>query len=256
MIMSKIQQWIPAKYKKNADFVAQLGMPVINLLAPQAGEYILDLGCGDGTLMQKLAELGCQVLGIDSSAEMVKTTQELGLKAQIMNGEELNFREEFDAVFSNAALHWMTKADAVIQGVFQALKPGGRFAGELGGAGNVATVVNAIDLCLQRRGLDLNQINPWFFPEPEDYQHRLEKRGFIVQSITMFERPTLLPQGIVGWLEMFAQQFTAQLPLEDRPLFIQEVTELCQPQLCDEQGNWIADYVRLRFLAVKPLRSL
>ena len=251
--MSKTQQWIPAKYQKNADFVSQLGMPVIDLLAPQKGEFILDLGCGDGTLMKKLTELGCRVVGVDSSAEMVTATQKLGLEAQIMNGEELNFTKEFDAVFSNAALHWMTKADSVIEGVFQALKPGGRFVGELGGAGNVAKVVSAISACLQKRNIDINKVNPWFFPDKEDYQHSLEARGFIVKSITIFERPTPLSQGIKGWLEMFAQQFTAQLPSENGSVFLQEVTELCQPQLCDNQGNWIADYIRLRFLAVKPL---
>lgn len=249
------QKWIPSKYQRNANFVSELGIPVIELLAPQPQERILDLGCGDGVLTKKLKDLGCQVVGIDSSEQMVAAAQALGLEAYVMSGEELNFKAEFEAVFSNAALHWMTEADRVIARVFTALKPGGRFVGELGGEGNVATVVSAIELSLKKRNLDLNKINPWFFPNQRDYQTRLENAGFIVENITLFERPTPLPQGILGWLEMFAQQFTSQLPIGDRPAFIDEVIETCRPKLCDSQGNWVADYVRLRFLAVKPHKN-
>ena len=249
--MSVNQKWLPAKYQKNANFVSELGMPLIDLLTPKKDEYILDLGCGDGTLMKKLTELGCRVVGVDSSPEMICAAQQLGLEAYVMDGEKLNFSSQFDAVFSNAALHWMTNPDAVITGVVSSLKPQGRFVAELGGAGNVATVVNAIALCLQKRNIEFKSINPWYFPEPEDYQNRLEKAGFKVESINLFQRPTLLPQGIIGWLEMFAQQFTNQLPKSERKFFIQEVIQVCQPKLCDEEGNWIADYVRLRFYATK-----
>jgi trans-aconitate methyltransferase len=258
--MSEHQKWPPYKYQKNAYFVSQLGMPLIDLLAPQKDEYILDLGCGDGTLMVKIAELGCRVMGVDSSPEMVSAAQTKGLEVYVMDGEKLSFNSQFDAVFSNAALHWMTNPDAVIQGVYQALKPNGRFVAELGGAGNVATVVNALIQsmvprinapCSQTSKIDINSINPWYFPTLEDYQYRLEKVGFTVEYITLFERPTPLPEGIIGWLEMFAQQFTAQLPLDEREDFIHEVIELCESKLCDGKGNWIADYVRLRFSAIK-----
>ena len=229
-------------------------MPLIELLAPQPHEYILDLGCGDGTLIQKISEFGCQVIGVDSSPEMIEAANKLGLEAYVVNGEQLTFPPQFDAVFSNAALHWMTNPDAVIEGVFNALKVNGRFVAELGGAGNVKTVVNAIATCFQKRNLDIEQINPWYFPSVTEYQNRLQKAGFKVNYIELFERPTLLPQGIVGWLEMFAQQFSAHLPASEQSIFIQEVIEICQPRLCDAQDNWIADYVRLRFSATKQAK--
>ena len=250
--MSEKQKWIPTKYQKNAHFVSELGMPLLDLLAPQPGDLILDLGCGDGTLMEQLTQFGCQVVGVDSSPEMINAVQNLGLEAYVMDGEKLTFSTQFDAVFSNAALHWMTNPDAVIEGVYLALKPHGRFVAELGGAGNVATVVNAIASCLAKRNIEMATLNPWYFPELEEYQHRLQKAGLMVEQIIMFERPTPLPQGILGWLEMFAQQFTNNLPVVERPLFIEEVIQICQPRLCDNEGKWIADYVRLRFLASKP----
>ena len=128
-------------------------MPVVDLLAPRPGERILDLGCGDGALTEKLAAAGCDVVGADASAELVKAARARGLDARLMNGEALDFDGEFDAVFSNAALHWMLRPDAVIDGVYRALKPGGRFVGEFGGAGNVATIASALEAALDRRGL-------------------------------------------------------------------------------------------------------
>ena len=249
--MSQHQKWLPDKYQKNANFVSELGISLIDLLEPKKGEYVLDLGCGDGTLMKKLTQSGCQVVGVDSSPEMIDVTREKGFDAYVMNGEDLNFSTQFDAVFSNAALHWMTNPDAVIQGVFNALKADGRFVAEFGGAGNVDRVVSAIALSLKKRNIEIKTINPWYFPTPKDYQNRLEKVGFNVEYITTFERPTFLPQGIRGWLEMFAQQFTAQLEQNDREVFIEEVIQLCQPTLSDGKGSWIADYVRLRFRASK-----
>ena len=249
--MSKNQQWLPEKYQHNANFVSKLGVPLIELLNPQQEERILDLGCGDGLLMVKLQQLGCDVVGVDSSPEMILAAQKLGLSAQVMDGENLNFVNEFDAIFSNAALHWMVNADAVIKGVYKALKSQGRFVAEMGGVGNVNTVVKAIDACLQKRGIDYGALNPWYFPSVEDYQERLEKAGFVVDNIILFERPTPLPQGIKGWLEVFAQKFTNHLPQDNRGLFIQEVTDICHPRLCDRDGNWQADYVRLRFSAHK-----
>ena len=251
--MSQFPHWNPDKYQHNAHFVSELGMPVVDLLDPKPTESILDLGCGNGTLMEKLRDLGCQVTGVDSSPDMVKVAQSKGLSAQVMNGENLTFNQQFDAVFSNAALHWMKKQNLVLQGVYQALKPGGRFVAELGGAGNVATIVQGIMIAGQKRNWEIKEINPWFFPSAEDYKKLLESEGFVVKSIDIFPRPTVLPQGMKGWLEMFAQQFTEVLPLEDRSTFIEEVVNICQPQLCNQQGEWIADYVRLRFSAWKSI---
>src|SRR2546425_9581809 len=148
------QRWDPEGYARHARFVADLGMPVVELLAPRAGERILDLGCGDGALTERLVAMGCRVVGVDGSAEQVAAAQARGLDAQVMDGEHLAFAAEFDAVFSNAAMHWMKRADDVIVGVWRALVPGGRFVAELGGHGCVATVEAAPVVALAPRGLD------------------------------------------------------------------------------------------------------
>ncbi len=245
------QTWNSKTYAENARFVSDLGMPVVEWLAPQLGERILDLGCGDGALTVKLQNFGSEVIGVDSSPDFVNSAQLLGLDARLMDGHELHFNPEFDAVFSNAALHWMTQPDQVIDGVWQALKPGGRFVGEFGGAGNAATIVSALSKALEKRGLDAATLNPWYFPTIEDYQTRLESRGFEVSRIALIPRPTPLPTGIRGWLSTFANSFTTVLPSSERDAFLDEVTASLAPTLCDALGQSIADYVRLRFSARK-----
>lgn len=243
------QHWNPAQYGKNARFVSDLGVPVLELLAPQPGERILDLGCGDGALTIKLSKMGCRVFGVDASAEMVDAAKALGLDAQVQDGQALAFDGEFDAVFSNAALHWMQQPRQVMRGVARALKAGGRFVAEFGGHGNVAAIVGALESALRARGLPI--ANPWFFPQPEAYQTMLEAEGFEVQSIELIPRPTLLPGDVKAWLETFAQSFSAAVPLADRPAFIAEVVQALRPRLCNAKGDWYADYVRLRFAARK-----
>lgn len=246
----KSQQWNPEQYAKNARFVSDLGMPVVELLAPQSGESILDLGCGDGALSIKLLELGCKLVAVDASPEMVIAAKSLGLDARVMDGQSLEFSEEFDAVFSNAALHWMKSPEKVISGVWQALKPGGRFVAECGGYGNVATIVNAIESALiSRHGTIV--ASPWYFPSADEYKSLLEANGFIVNSIALIPRPTLLPGDVRGWLKTFAQSFTSALPATERKRFIAEVVETLRLVLCDENGHWTADYIRLRFSATK-----
>jgi trans-aconitate methyltransferase len=243
------QIWNPSAYEKNARFVADLGVPLITLLAPQKEEEILDLGCGDGALTLRLKELGCQVQGIDASPEMVLATQKRGISASVQDAQELSFHHQFDAVFSNAALHWMKRPEKAIDSVWRALKPGGRFVAEFGGIGNVATIVNAIEKALRMRNERVN--NPWFFPSVEEYRHLLQTRGFQVKHIELFERPTPLPGDIRGWLNTFTHQFTANLPAFDRENLINEVTTILRPVLCDENGQWTADYVRIRVHAYK-----
>jgi SAM-dependent methyltransferase len=250
--MSPTQSWDPERYARNARFVSDLGGPVVDLLAPQPGERILDLGCGDGALTRKFAELGCDVIGVDGSAPQIEAASALGLDARVMDGERLAFDAEFDAVFSNAALHWMKRADEVIGGVWRALRPGGRFVAECGGRGCVATIVAALDRALARRGVDIRSVNPWYFPSADDYSARLRARGFVVRSIALFPRPTPLPGDVTGWLETFAESFTSALPAPSRASFLEEVQELLRPDLCDADGRWTADYVRLRFAADKP----
>jgi trans-aconitate methyltransferase len=252
------QTWDPERYARNARFVSDLGQPVLDLLAPTPGERVLDLGCGDGVLTERLAALGARVVGVDSSAPQIAAARGRGLDAHVMNGQALRFEREFDAVFSNAALHWMRDTDAVILGVARALRPGGRFVGEFGGHGCVAKILAAVARALERRGVDAARLNPWYFPTAAEYAARLAAGGFEVASIALFPRPTALPGDISGWLETFCECFLAAVAPSDRPAFLDELRTMLRPELCDAEGRWSADYVRLRFsarLAPSPTRS-
>lgn len=246
--------WDPEKYAKHCRFVSDLGAGVAELLAAKSGERILDLGCGDGALTLKLASAGCDVTGVDSSSAQVEAARRLGLKALVGKGEELGSMFEagsFDAVFSNAALHWMRAPDPVVDGVHRVLRRGGRFVGEMGGYQCVQTVREALVAALDRRGIDGERHVPWYFPTPGDYATRLERAGFRVDSTALFPRPTPLPGDLTAWLEAFAQSFTAALPEGERASYLQEVRRALEPKLRDPSGTWIVDYTRLRFHATK-----
>ena len=245
------QDWKADRYAEHAHFVPALGAPVLELLNPQAGERILDLGCGDGVLTEKLAAAGAIVVGVDAAADMIAASKKRGLDARVMEGGKLEFNAEFDAVFSNAALHWMkSDRDAVIAGAYRALKPGGRFVGEMGGHGCVAAITIAIIAVLERHGIkDGAATIPWYFPTVDDYRGRLERAGFKVDYIELIPRPTPLPTNMGGWIELFAQPFLNRLTADQRAHAVDEVVELLRPMLCDEQGHWTADYMRLRFAA-------
>jgi trans-aconitate methyltransferase len=245
------QTWNSQTYATNARFVADLGMPVVELLNPQPGDRILDLGCGDGALTIKLKALGCEVVGVDASENLIQAAQALGLDAQMMDGHKLEFDRPFDAVFSNAALHWMKQPEQVIAGVWRSLKPSGRFVGEFGGAGNVATIHQALMDRMRALGYDPEALNPWYFPTPVAYQTQLEAAGFEVTQIELIPRPTTLPTGVRGWLETFANPFTQALPEGERSGFLDAIVNTVEPTLCDTTGQWTADYVRLRFAATK-----
>ena len=246
------QTWNASRYAANAAFVPALGQPVLDLLQPRPGERILDLGCGDGVLSEKLAASGAEVIGVDSSADMVAAACRRGLDARLVDATKLTFDQEFDAVFSNAALHWMRRPAAVIAGVWRALRPGGRFVGEFGGHGNVQHIKTALVAALDRRGLDGQGAVPWYFPTPAEYCGLLEAQGFRVRTIELIPRPTPLPGDIVAWLETFAENFTRRVPAEERGAFLNEVAAELRPHLCNAEGVWSADYVRLRFAADKP----
>ena len=241
------QRWDPERYARTARFVSDLGAPVLDLLAPHPGERILDLGCGDGVLTADLVARGCVVVGVDASAEQVEAARRRGLDARVMSGERLAFDAEFDAVFSNAALHWMHEADAVIAGVRRALRPGGRFVGELGGHGCVARIVAALRAALVAQGVDPEPIRQWYFPTDHEYRKRLEAGGFRLRSIALFPRPTPLPGDIGDWLETFAEAFLAAA--RDRAALLDAARAALAPALRDADGRWTADYVRLRFAA-------
>jgi trans-aconitate methyltransferase len=245
------QTWEPGTYDRHARFVSELGKPVVEWLGPQPGERILDLGCGDGALTLKLQDLGCQIIGVDSSPAFVNAAQNRGLDARLMDAQALSFDQAFDAVFSNAALHWMTDPDRVIAGVYRALKPGGRFVAEMGGAGNVDQILTAIAQVLAQYGLDAQVYNPWYFPTIADYRERLAAAGFQNIRLDLIPRPTLLPTDIHGWLQTFAQAFLTPLPSEDHAACLTAIAASLKPHLCDSAGQWFADYVRLRFMAWK-----
>lgn len=239
------QLWSAGSYDTHARFVSELASGVVDWLAPVAGERILDLGCGDGVLTADIAAKGARVTGVDSSEAFIAAAVARGLDARLIDGQALDFDGEFDAVFSNAALHWMTKAEAVASGVRRALKPSGRFVAEFGGHGNVAAIVTALRAVGMRRGGDLALAHPWYFPSPEEYQQLLEKAGFSVKRIALIPRPVVLKTGMAEWLKLFRTPFFDQFGAEAGDA-LAETVDLLRPSLCDAAGNWTADYVRLR----------
>ncbi len=249
------QRWDPERYARNGRFVADLGAPLLGLLDPQPHEVILDLGCGDGALTALLAKRCGTVVGVDSSAGQVEAAGRRGIDARLADGQALAFDRAFDAILTNAALHWMPRPDAVIDGMWRALRPGGRIVGEMGGHGNVARIRAALGAALAERGLDAAPLLPWYFPTAEDYRARLAARGFEVASIALIDRPTRLPGDIADWLETFAEPVLLALDPDDRPALLAQVRAALRPDLFRAGEGWIADYVRLRFSAVKPVAA-
>jgi len=247
----KQQTWNAAQYAQTGRFVADLAGGVVELLDIQPGEHVLDLGCGDGVLTEKLAAKGAVVTGVDASPSMIEAARARGLHARVVSAEQLDFYQEFDAVFSNAALHWMRDQDAVITGVRRALKPGGRFVAEMGGHGCIASIQVALIAVLGKLGIDAKHAEHNYFPTPDSYKTRLQSHGFRVDYIELIPRPTPLPDtGMRGWLETFRRGLLDQVAAEKREQVIEETVAMLKPVLCDDQGKWTADYVRLRFAAV------
>ena len=248
--MTSAQTWTAQSYDTHARFVSELAGAVVEWLDPKPGERILDVGCGDGVLTADLMRSGATIVGVDSSANFVTACKAKGLDVRLASGEDLTFNDEFDAVFSNAALHWMPRAAEVAQGVVRALKPGGRFVAEFGGHGNVAAICTAMRAVGLRRGGDVAIANPWYFPAPTVYQTLLEGAGLTVKRIGLFPRPTHLPTGMAAWLMLFRKPFFEQFADEEEAA-LAETVDLLKPALCDALGQWTADYVRLRVEAVK-----
>ena len=243
------QVWSADAYAKNARFVADLAGGVVDWLAPRPGERILDLGCGDGALTERLVATGASVLGVDASTDLVAAAAARGLDVKLGDGAALDFDAEFDAVFSNAALHWMREAEAVAAGVRRALKPGGRFVGEFGGHGNVATMRTALAALAPRYDVDPALAHPWYFPTAEGYSGLLTGAGFKVERCVLIPRPTALPaSGVVGWLETFMNPYLNQAGAAASAV-LADAEALLAPALRDPDGVWIVDYVRLRFEA-------
>ncbi len=242
------QQWSAADYAIDAGFVPRLGGAVARLLDPRAGECILDLGCGDGVLTTELALSGAHLTGVDASPELVNAARARGVTAQVMDGHALVFDEAFDAVFSNAALHWMREPDRVLAGIRRALRPGGRFVAEFGAHGNVARIVAALQAARAAHGHGGSPFE-WYFPTADAYADRLRQHGFQVQLIETHVRPTPLPTGIEGWLRVFASPLLDDLQAGQQLVVRTSAIALLHDLPRDASGQPLADYVRLRLLA-------
>lgn len=249
--------WNPTLYDDRAAFVSELASDLVVWLRPQPGERILDLGCGTGTLTAAIAREGATVTGIDSSAEMIASARQKhdGLRFEVADGQALPYDREFDAVFSNAALHWMPRAHDVVRGVERALVPGGRFVAEFGGAGCVATVVQAVADILADWQIDAAPYLSWYFPSPGRYAGLLEAHGLVPREVRYFERPTPLAagpgeDGLSAWLSLFQAKLMSDLA--DRwPELCKKAADRCRGALFRD-GQWVLDYVRLRIVATKP----
>jgi len=242
--------WNADNYQQHASFVSALALPVVDLLDPQEGERILDLGCGEGTLGLEIARCGASVLGVDLSAEMVAKARENGLEAEVMSVTQMPFDEKFDAVFSNAMLHWVREPELAVAHIARALKRGGRFVAEFGGAGNVHHIVEAMRAVFQRYPEYGVFDDFWYFPTPEQYSAILEKYGFDVQYIELIPRPTPVDD-ISHWLVLFTNGVTEHLGVEQTAQFRAEVREILKQTIYTVEEGCVADYVRLRVKAIK-----
>lgn len=246
--------WNASLYDNKHGFVSQYGEGIVELLNPQAGDRILDLGCGTGHLANTIATQGAQVTGIDGSASMIERARANypQLSFQVADARNFSFSEPFDAVFSNATLHWVKEAEQVIICIAAALKAGGRFVAEFGGQGNVSMIVSSLQQAL-RELLNREVASGWYFPSIGEYTPLLEKHGLSVRLAHLFERPTPLQdgeQGLRNWLEMFGGPMFADVPVSIKQQAIIRAEELSRPHLF-QNGQWIADYCRLRIVALK-----
>lgn len=246
------QKWDAQAYAKTARFVSDLGIGAVELLAPKPGETIIDLGCGDGALTKKLVEAGATVIGIDADEDMVAAAKENGIDARVADAHDFELPEIVDAVFSNAALHWLTEPSAALKQVYAHLKPGGRFVGELGGHGNIASVVTALRAVAMQWGLGKECLPNWFFPSSDHFHDLLEEAGFVVPEMTIFPRITYVPAGMEAWLQLMTAKTLGKLPVNEREQFCADVAKLLEPALKTENGQWHIDYVRIQFMAIVP----
>lgn len=245
-VVASTSQWDAADYARVGSFVAELGQAALDLLDPQRGERILDVGCGDGRLTKRIAEAGAAVTGIDSSLDMVRAAKANGVDALVVDAADMNFDAEFDAGFSNAALHWMRDRDAVADGVFRALKRGGRFAGEMGGDGNLAKLREALDDELIIRGYAPPTAAINWYPSPEAFAAVYEGAGFAEVDARLIERPTAIEHGVAQWVTTFRRGWLDRAGVPEG-----ERAEI-GAAVADRFGSETADYVRLRFIMRKP----
>ena len=239
-------KWNSADYARVGGFVAELGGAALDLLDPQRGERILDVGCGEGTLTRKIIECGSNVLGIDNSPEMVAAARANGVDALLLDAADMQFFAEFDGAFSNATLHWVLEKEQAARAIFRALKSGGRFAGEMGGEGNLQKLRDALDEELIIRGyVPPVEASNWY-ASPEAFAAVYEACGFEQIDARLIERPTKIDHGVAEWVTTFRRGWLdrAQVPEQERAEIGAAIADRVQSD--------IADYVRLRFIMRKP----
>lgn len=253
----RANEWNAGHYDEHIGYVSRMGRGVIELLKPQAGERILDLGCGTGELAYEIRRSGADVLGMDASPSMVARAQMKYPELSFVQGDGEDFQLAEDewahAVFSNAALHWMKRPEQAAASIYRALQPGGRLVAEFGGKRNVEQLYRAIKKAIAPLGIDAAARNPWYFPSIGEYGSLLEAAGFQVTFMEWFERPTPLDhgeQGLAHWLDAFAGMFFAGLTAEQKKEAYRSCEEQLRPVLWDG-SQWVADYCRLRVIAVK-----
>ncbi len=246
ILVTSTSQWDAADYARVGGFVPALGQAALDLLDPQPGEHILDIGCGDGTLTLKIKDAGADVVGIDNSLSMIGAARAKGLDARLMDAAELKFVEAFDAAFSNATLHWVIDKERAARAIWFALKADGRFAGEMGGEGNLARLREALDDVLVVRGYGPPTFAANWYPSVEEFVDLYESVGFRDVDARLIVRPTPLEHGVAAWVTAFRRGWLdrAGVPEDERDSIANEVA--------DRVGTDIADYVRLRFMMRKP----
>lgn len=245
------QSWDAGLYEAKHSFVWRHGLALVDLLQPVPGERILDLGCGTGHLTAELARRGAEVVGLDHSPAMIGQARAAfpQCRFEVGDARAFVFAAPFDAVLSNAVLHWVREPERVIACVRAALRPGGRFVAELGGRGNVRILAGALEAAAASAGGG-PFVSPWYFPSLGEYAGLLERGGLEVTQALLLDRPTPLQgkDGLRNWVAMFAGEYLAGLPTDRRDAFLQRVEEAARPALCPD-GTWFADYRRLRLLA-------
>lgn len=247
--------WNSSLYQDKHAFVWKYGENLLEILNPQPNEIILDLGCGTGQLTTKIAEYGAKVIGIDSASEMIKKAQENypQIEFKVADARKFELSQSVDAVFSNAALHWIIEADDVINSINKSLNTGGKFIAEFGGKGNIDSIVKALYAALEKIGVhNPSKLNPWYFPSIGEYTSKLEKQGFEVVYSNLFYRPTLLQEnaGLANWIKMFGGNFFKELSAPEINQVIQDVEKQLKPKLYRDR-NWFADYRRIQVKAIK-----
>ncbi len=247
---NETNKWNPNSYNKHTAFVSQLALPVVDLLNPQKGEKILDVGCGEGTLAVEIERRGAKVVGVDMSAEMIEQCQSKGIEAYVGSVTDLPYDEAFDAIFSNAMLHWVKDARSAVQNIAKVLKRGGHFVCEFGGEGNAYALVSAMQEVFEKHPEFGAFDNPWYFPSVEEYTTLLESEGFRVEYMEIIPRPT--PMDDIGnWLDIFANGVTKHLSQEQFEVFKEECQVILKERIYSQEEEWLLDYKRLRVRAVK-----